>query len=561
MIGIDLGTTNSLVAIMKDGEPEVLANELEDVLTPSAVAVAEDGELLVGRAARDRLIVDSDSGISQFKRDMGMDTRYSFGGREWTPTECSAVVLKEMKRIAEMHLGREVKSAVITVPAYFHDQQRLATVEAAEIAGIEVKRLVNEPTAAALAYGYRQSDAEENLFIFDLGGGTFDVTLLEVFEGVIEVKASGGVSRLGGEDYTDALAKWAITQVGEEPDDEVRMRWRQQVEMAKRRLTKQEEVAVSVKGKELVIRREDFQEAAKELTARIRPVIKRCLRDVNFETSDIDDVLLVGGASRMPLVVKLVAEELGRVPNQTLDPDRVVALGAAVQSALVEGDEAVGDIVLTDVAPHTLGIETTHQLSETHREPGYYAPIIDRNTVVPVSRAKGFSTLHPQQDTVTVKVYQGEARKVSDNQKIGEFTVKGLKHQPAQRFPGDFEVRFSYDMNGLLEVEVTVLESGEKIAEVFEQRAGKLSKKEIEDAMKRLAPLKIHPRDKLPNRARLERANRLYEELVGHARERLSVLVEDFERALESEEEKEINIAASILDNFVDPFFKEEEGR
>ena len=355
MIGIDLGTTNSLVASMIDGVPTVIANELGEYLTPSAVAVAEDGQLLVGRAAKDRLIVAPDSGQAYFKRDMGIDRRYTFGDRQWSPIELSAVVLKEMKRVAEMHLGETIDEAVVTVPAYFHDQQRQATVEAAEIAGLKIGRILNEPTAAALAYGYRNPDEEKQLLVFDLGGGTFDVTLLEIFDGVIEVKASAGESRLGGEDYTDAFMDFLVKKAGVTVPDEQRLRVRQNVEVAKRRLSGHEVSRVGIVGTELEVSREEFREATTEITARVRPVVTRCLRDGQVAATELDDILLVGGASRMAPVIEFIQDMFKRIPNRKLDPDRVIALGAAVQGALCDDDEAVSDLVLTDVCPHTSG--------------------------------------------------------------------------------------------------------------------------------------------------------------------------------------------------------------
>lgn len=556
MIGIDLGTTNSLVAVLEDGTPRVLANELGEELTPSVVAVAEDGTLLSGRAAKDRMLTVSDSGVSCFKRDMGTTSKYHFGGKEWNPVTCSAVILKEMRRIAEMQIGREVTEAVITVPAYFHDQQRQATLEAAEIAGLKVQRVINEPTAAALAFGYRNPDEEKQLLVFDLGGGTFDVTLLEVFDGVVEVKASAGESRLGGEDYTDALCHWIKQKSGWSPEADAQGRWRQQVEVAKRKLATQEEASVGVGDGTFKLTRDDFAEAAGSVTARIRPVVSRCLRDAGVPAEEIDDVLLVGGASRMSVVHSFLNQTLKRIPNRRLDPDRVVAMGAAVQAGLCADDAAVGDIVLTDVCPHTLGLEVTKELSINRMEPGFFAPIIDRNTTVPVSRAQIFSTLHPQQDELSVKVYQGEARMTRDNQSIGEVKVKGLRHRPGQNRPGEVEVRFTYDMNGILEVEVAVMSTGKKLSEVFEQRPGTLSKAEIREAIARLQPLKMHPRDLLPNRARLERANRLFAELTGYARDSLTNLTDQFEAALESQDPTAIKQNGILLDQFMESFFK-----
>ena len=558
MVGIDLGTTNSLVAHFVDGRPEILLNDLDEGLTPSVVAVAQDGTLLVGRAAKDRLINAPESGQAFFKRDMGTAVTYQFGGRRWTPVECSAVVLREMKRVAELRLGHAVESAVITVPAYFLDQQRQATVEAAQIAGLKVERLLNEPTAAALAYGHQENPDLSTLLIFDLGGGTFDVTILECFEGVVEVKSSAGESRLGGEDYTDALGKW-LRQKGEwKPEAIAALRWREMVEQVKRELSAGETATIMIQGKELTVSRADFVAATRELTARLRPVVRRCLSDAGITPAHLDGVLLVGGASRMPLVVSSLTEDLLQEPSRTLDPDRVVALGAAVQAALIGRQAAVRDLVLTDVCPHTLGVAVTKQLAPGQMQEGYFSPLIDRNTTVPVSRSDLFHTLHPQQDEILLQVYQGEGRMVKDNQKIGQVRVTGLKTHAGQKQPGEIDVRFTYDMNGILEVEVTILHSGKKVTEVFEQRPGTMSKEEIREAIERLSPLKVHPRDTPPHRARLERAERLYQDLRSVERSILTSLIDQFERALSTQESGHIRTAAAELDSFMSPYFRDD---
>ena len=558
MIGIDLGTTNSLVAVLENGRPRVLANELGEELTPSAVAVADDGAVLVGRAAKDRLVTAPDAGRAFFKRDMGTGASYSFGKRRWTPVECSAVVLREMKRIAELRLGKNVESAVITVPAYFHDQQRQATVEAAKIAGLRVERLLNEPTAAALAYGFEARDELSTLLVFDLGGGTFDVTVLECFDGVVEVKASSGESRLGGEDYTDALDVWITSEFHWKPGRAQQGRWREQVEALKRKLTKDERASILVGENEAPVTRDDFRAATAALTARLRPVVRRVMRDAGLTPAQMDAVLMVGGASRMPLVLEQITEDMKMRPNTTLDPDRVVALGAAVQQALCAKDAAVRDLVLTDVCPHTLGVEVSKHLTPGKVEPGFFSPILDRNTTVPVSRSEIFSTLHPEQDEILLKVYQGEGRLVADNQLIGQVRVSGLRTRPGQSQPGTVDVRFSYDMNGILEVEVTVLSSGRKLTEVIEQRPGSLTPEQVAEAVRAMRPLKVHPRELPANRARLERANRLYLDLSGGMRHQLTDLIDRFEAAMASQDPATISSAAEEVDSFMNPFFREE---
>jgi molecular chaperone HscC len=544
---------------LKPEGPAVLENESGESLVPSVVAVAEDGTILTGRAARDRMVVAPESGRAFFKRDMGTEAEYFFGGRKWTPIECSAAILREMKRIAEMRLGQPVESAVITVPAYFHDPQRQATVDAARIAGLKVDRLVNEPTAAALAWGFSRPGDDSTLLVFDLGGGTFDVTLLEVFDGVVEVKASSGESRLGGEDYTEALGKWLAVRTGVAGADWITGRRRMQVEHLKRELGKGQPVAFSWEGGTVTVRPEDFAAAGLDLTARLWPVVRRCLRDAGVTPKHLSAVLLVGGATRMPLVAEGIREMLGLDPRTDLDPDRVVALGAAVQQALVAGNEMVNDFVLTDVCPHTLGVAVAKALMPGRPEPGFFEPLIDRNTTVPVSRSDLFSTLHPEQDELRIEVYQGESRMVKENRKIGEVVVRGVRHQPGQNRPGSVEVRFTYDMNGLLEVEVTVLSTGQKVAKVFEERPGSMTPEQVTEAIRQLAPLKVSLRDLPPHRARLERANRLYAELSGEMRSSLNALIDRFEAALAGQNPAAIESAGADLDSFLYPFFRSEE--
>ena len=560
IVGIDLGTTNSLVAVMRDDGPETLTNELGDHLTPSAVAFADDGSLLVGRAAKDRLVVAPDAGRAFFKRDMGTPTTYRFGGRGVTPTECSAHVLREMKRIAELRLGEPVTHAVVTVPAYFHDPQRQATIEAARLAGLHVDRILNEPTAAALAYGQRHAKEERRLVVFDLGGGTFDVTVLEVFEGVIEVRASGGDSRLGGEDYTDALLSQAIALAGLEPSPGAAGRWRQRIEVAKRALATADRVEVDLDGRRVELTRAAFEQATRSLTARLAPIVRRCLSDAGLSRSDVDDVLLVGGATRMPGAQALAAEEFGRIPNRSLDPDRVVALGAAVQGARAARHEAVKDLVMTDVCPHSLGVEVTKTYGRL-QVAGHYLPILDRNIVVPVSRMERLNTLHPDQDMLELRIYQGESRRVTENTLLGTLKVAGLRERPGQRHPGEVDVRFTYDANGILEVEVTVVETLKRLTKVIERRPGRSTPKQREAALNALKAIKVRPRDLLPNRARLERANRLYQEWSGERRHRLSAMIDEFERALETGLPDQIGLATAILDRVLEDAYEDEGER
>lgn len=552
ILGIDLGTTNSLVARMRDGVPETLANEMGEHLTPSAVAIAEDGALLVGRPAWDRLVTAPNSGRAFFKRDMGSARTYAFGGRRWTPIECSALVLGEMARVARLHLGHPVREAVVTVPAWFRENQRQATVQAANLAGLAVARIVNEPTAAALAYGFQDPTQDTKLLVFDLGGGTFDVTVLELFAGVVEVRASGGESHLGGEDYTDALLDLLLGRCGLDRNVADLGRIRARIESLKRRLSKSERAGLVLGGHELLVTRADFDLATASLTARLRPVVTRCLRDADLQAGDLSEVLLVGGATRMHVVREFIEREFGRPGASRLDPDRVVALGAAVQAALCAGDAAVGEMVLTDVAAHTLGISTGKELTPGQIVSGYFSPIIERNTTVPCSRAQRFQTFTSAQDTLEVEVFQGEARMTKDNQLLGKLKVTGLSRPHPE--VAAIDVRFSYDMSGLLEVDVEVRHSGARFHALLEERPGSLSRQRIEEIRARLAPLKIAARERVLNRARLERANRVYTQLLGAERELLAHLLDGFERALEGAPEEVWGEAGRQLDEFLAQF-------
>ena len=505
----------------------------------------------MGRAAKDRLVVAPDSGRAFFKRDMGTPTTYRFAG---TDVDADRVLGRRARRAAargrEVPSGVPVTDAVITVPAYFHEPQRQATLDAARIAGLRCAGILNEPTAAALAFGRTAPVGDRRLLVFDLGGGTFDVTLLETFEGIIEVKASGGDGRLGGEDFTDALLEIAVANLGRVPTREERARWRQKVEVAKRRLSTAPTADVDLGGRIVTLSRDDLIRAGAPILARIRPVAARCLRDAGVTPEQLTDVLFVGGASRMPAVVELARSVFGREPNRELDPDRVVALGAAVQAALVDHDDAVKDLVLTDVCPHSLGVEISKRIG-SEITPGYFEPLLDRNVIVPISRSGSFRTWTAEQDTIDLKIVQGESRRTQENTLLGRLKITGLRAKGGHRLSGCIEVRFSYDANGILEVEATILHSGEKRRLVIESRPGALTPEQVEQAVRRLQPLKTHPRDQARHRARLERGNRLFSDRIGHERDLVGHVLDAFEAALASQDEASIEEAGARLDELI----------
>jgi molecular chaperone HscC len=552
VVGIDLGTTFSLVATLRGGAPFVIPNALGELLTPSAVSVADDGAVLVGAPARARATTHPTRTALAFKRDMGTDRVHELGPRRMTPLELSALVLASLKRDAEVALGCAVEEAVVTVPAYFGDLQRQATRDAGAIAGLRVDRIINEPTAAALAYGLHERHREVRAVVLDLGGGTFDVTVLEIIEGVVEIQASAGDARLGGEDFDAALAERFAEHAQKQRGWDLRhdprawARLREASEEAKKRLTDAATATVALVdlplagGKsgslELSISRDEAEEAWGPLLDRIRAPIQRALRDAKIAPRDVDEVLLVGGSTRMPVVARLAAQVFGRLPLRALPPDEAVAMGAAVQAALKEGDAAVEDMVVTDIAPFTMGIATGSQLGQKHVT-GLFTPILERGTAIPASRLERFYTMGDMQQQIHVEVYQGEHSLCRDNQKLGAYKV-AVPPKPAGEESVD--VRFTYDLNGILEVETTVVSSGKKETLVIEKSPGRMTRAEVEAARKAMARLKLHPRDALPNTTALARADALYVELSGPARQELGRVIALFRAALEGQDEREI---------------------
>ncbi len=559
VVGIDLGTTYSLVAVLDGRVPRVLPNALGEVLTPSAVGVDASGELLVGAPARARAATHPFDTVFAFKRDMGTARTYRLGARDYRPEELSAMILASLKRDAEAALGQPVVEAVVTVPAYFGDLQRSATRDAAAIAGLHVERIINEPTAAALAFGLHHRDRDARVAVLDLGGGTFDVTVLEIVEGVIEIQSSAGDARLGGEDFTGRLAALLGERIekryelGLPEGHPSRARVREAAERLKRRLTDHEHATVAIpelRGTsrtadvELEVTRADLEAALAELLVRMRNPIERALADARVARGAIDDVILVGGATRMGVVRRLAAEMFDRLPRCDLPPDEAVAYGAAVQAALKRDDAAVGDLVATDVAPFSLGIATSTRAGSRIVD-GLFSPILERGTVLPASRVERFFTMADNQTEISVEVYQGEHSTCRENVRLGSYLLKGLPRKPAGETSVD--VRFTYDLNGLLEVEMTVVGARRSEHMVLERNPGQLSKREVEKAREAMSRLKFHPRDTLPNRTALARAEALYVELKGDRRAYLGALLADFRGALETQDSSAIDDARERL--------------
>ena len=550
-IGIDLGTTNSLAAYWTDDGATLIPNVLDEYLTPSVVSVEENGEILVGRIAKERLITHPHFTVSTFKRFMGTEKKYQLGMYTFSSEELSSFVIKSLKQDAEAYLNEPVTGAVISVPAYFNDAQRKATKRAAEIAGLKVERLISEPTAAAIAYGLYQEAAETKFLGFDLGGGTFDVSILELFEGVMDVKSIAGDNYLGGEDFTKSLMSFFLESHQldfDSLDSKTQSLIYTQAERCKLTLCDEPSASMRVtihnETYETHINRNEFEKIVTPLLLRLRYPIERALRDASLNPNDLDAVILIGGATRMPLIRSVISKMFGRMPYANINPDETVALGAAIQVALKERNKALEEVILTDVCPYTLGTSVVQELGNGQRESGYFFPIIERNTPIPVSRVERLYTVNDRQQSILVDVYQGENRLVKNNLKLGELKIKV---PPAPAGQEAIDIRYTYDINGILEVEVISTTTGEKKREIIQQNAGNLTEKEIEARLLELKEIKIHPRDRTENRLLLAKGERLYEELLGDKRKKVSILLQQFETVLASQNDKKIKEAAIVL--------------
>ncbi|MCK9702354.1 molecular chaperone HscC [Pseudomonas syringae pv. syringae] len=558
IVGIDLGTTNSLVAVWRDGSSELVTNALGETLTPSVVGLDDDGQILVGKAARERLQTHPEKTTALFKRYMGSAQEIRLGSATYRPEELSSLVLKSLKADVERAFGEPVTEAVISVPAYFSDAQRKATRIAGELAGLKVEKLINEPTAAALAYGLHQKEGETSFLVFDLGGGTFDISILELFDGVMEVRASAGDNFLGGEDFDQVMVEHFVNLHRDEPDfpstELIAPALRREAERVRRALGQDGSADFVLRHAEREWRKTITQEQMSVFYApllnRLRAPAERALRDARIRVADLDEILLVGGTTRMPLIRKLAASLFGRFPSIALNPDEIVAQGAAVQAALKQRDAALEEIVLTDVCPYTLGIETIAQIANRY-ESGHYLPIIERNSVVPVSRVKTVQTVSDDQEHVMVRIFQGESRMVKDNIALGELIIPIPKAKAGEVA---LDVRFTYDNNGLLEADVMTQLTGERHKLVIENNPGVMTPDEIQERLQVLEALKVHPREQQANTHLIARLERLYQECLGSDRELIDHWTSQFQHVLETQDERQISEIRKQLKQEVDTF-------
>ncbi len=558
IIGIDLGTTNSVVAVMEGGEPTVITNSEGGRTTPSVVAFTKDGSRLVGQVAKRQAVTNPENTVYSIKRFMGRrydevteeikqvpykvqggkgDVRIAAGGKEWSPPEISAIILQKMKQSAEDYLGQKVDKAVITVPAYFNDAQRQATKDAGKIAGLEVMRIVNEPTAAALAYGLDKKK-DETIAVFDFGGGTFDVSVLEVGEGVVEVKSTNGDTHLGGDDIDERLIEWIIEEFKRDQgidlssDKMALQRLKEAAEKAKIELSSTAETEINLpfvtadqsgpKHLAMKLTRAKFEQLVDPILERLRGPVEQALKDAGLDSKKIDEVVLVGGSTRIPKVQQMVRDLFGKEPNKSVNPDEVVAIGAAVQAGVLSGEKT--DILLLDVTPLSLGIETLG---------GVFTKLIERNTTIPTRKSEIFSTASDNQTSVEVHVLQGERQMAGDNRTLGKFHLIGIP--PAPRGMPQVEVTFDIDANGIVNVSAKDMGTGREQKITITSSSG-LAKDEIDKMMR---DAESHASDDAKKREEIEARNRLdgltyqMEKTVNDNREKVGAVSAEVDSALE----------------------------
>ena len=555
LIGIDLGTTNSLAACFKDGKVQIIANRLGKKITPSIVSIDENDHILVGETAKEYGILYPERTASVFKRAMGTSKRFDLAGRSFSAEELSSFVLRSLKEDAEEYLGEKVEEAIISVPAYFNDKQRKATVKAGELAGLKVSRIINEPTASAIAYGIGGKEKSERCLVLDLGGGTFDVTVLEYYRNIMEVYAIAGDNFLGGEDFTQVLFEMFMERTGL---DQEAIGFRdlrfilKAAELCKYSFSDSDVALFSatVNGKKYAesFGLSEYEQRCKPLLEKLRKPVEKALSDARISLDDVDEILLTGGATRLPIIRDYVRKICGMEPVSIGEPETSVVLGAALQCAMKERDAQIEEVILTDVCPFTLGTEVIRD-NGSFEIPGVYLPIIERNTVIPVSRKQTVYTAKDNQEYVTVKILQGESRIAANNLLLGELTVEV---PPGPKGKEAIEVTYTYDIDALLEVQVEVLSTGVSKQAVIHDEEQEESESEKQSRQKRLEYLKFNPREDEENMLVMLRADRVYEESLSEDRKDIEELVEAMQKALDEKNILMIEIAKKKLTELLD---------
>ena len=547
ILGIDLGTTNSLAAVYQNGEVQVIPNRLGSVLTPSVVSIDEKDTVYVGETALERKSIDPANTVSVFKRAMGTDRVYQIREHSYRAEDLSSFILRSLKEDAEQYLGQAVEEAVISVPAYFNDRQRKATKKAGELAGFRVERIISEPTAAAIAYGIDKRADEARYLVFDLGGGTLDVSILELDDIIMEVRAVAGDNFLGGEDFTEVLYRMFINKFSiDEGSTPIKTltHIKRQAEKCKKEFCEKDKIVLSAVVEEEPLHMEvtlkEYEEACQLLFERIKKPIERSLRDARIRLEDISEVVLVGGATKLPILRRFVGRLMGRPAKVEINPDEAIVIGAALQAAMKERNEEIREIVLTDVCPYSLGTDTSIRGIGDSLESGYFDPIIERNTVIPASRTKKYWTVRDNQRSVSVDVLQGESRLAKGNLLLGRLTVP-VPPRPAGE--ESITVTFTYDINALLEVIVKVDSTQVTKKMIIKGEDSIYDDTQAEQRMAQLDYLKIHPRDQEENKLLLLQAERMYEEALGDLRPMINRSLMEFEAILDRQKPDEIRQA------------------
>ncbi len=562
IVGIDLGTTNSLIAYFTENGPEIIPNRLGKNLTPSVVSMDEEGQIYVGETAKERSLLFPGTSASVFKRNMGSGKKYKLLDKEFTAEELSSFVLRALKEDAEAFLGEEITEAVISVPAYFNDARRRATKEAGKLAGLNVERIISEPTAAAVAYGLYQNRDHARYLVFDLGGGTFDVSILELFENILEVRAVAGDNFLGGEDFTRVLEEAFFEKNSEldrlEFSEKELNHIHKQADNMKIGFTDSNVSKMKCNIRDSVYEMEmslsEYEERCSELLDKIRQPVKRSLSDAHIKLADIDKVVLVGGATKSPVVRHFVSKIFKRFPDTNINPDEAVALGAAIQAAMKERNESIKEVILTDVCPFTLGTEVVREWQPGCFENGIFSPIIERNTVIPTSRTDRVYTAHDYQTRLRVNVLQGESRIAANNLSLGEILVDVPSKKAGEEA---IDITYTYDVNSILEVEVRVVSTNEVVKKVFKGQNVGMTDEEIAARFEELSYLKIHPRDREENKHLLYQGERIYEESLGDKRLMVEEALHRYEAALNTYDNGKIEEAKKEFKEFLESIYEE----
>lgn len=557
ILGIDLGTTNSLGAVYRNGKVELIPNRFGSFLTPSVVSVTEDGSVVTGQIAKERLITHPKDTAFSFKKNMGSNQKYNLGGKTFLPEELSGFLVSAIVEDAKEYMGEEIKDVIISVPAYFHDKQRVATKRAGALAGVNVKRIVNEPSAAALA-SYFDTQNEQLFLVFDFGGGTLDVSIVDCFDTMVEILAVSGDNHLGGDDFNEAVADGFLREHQLQRENLSEKEYAillRQAEKCKIALSTEQEVKMTAvlggQTYQSVYTNERMMRESSAVWKRIQTVLRHVLRDSRVELEDIDAVIMAGGSGKMPLVQSYMEQLFEQTPLVTGFSDQLIARGLGLVCGVMEREDEVRDYILTDICPFTLGTGVNNETDPKHP---YMSAIIERNTILPCSRIQRFSTASDYQKEVKIEILQGEEPYAEDNVQLGLITTMVPKKKRGQE---SVDVRFTYDINGILEVEVTVVSTGKSVTKVLSQS---MDEKELARRMKQLEKLKVHPKDMTENQLILERLQALYEEALPETRDRLMYHIRNFESTLAEQDPRRIRKYREFLEHMIaslehyDPF-------